>query len=557
MVFMTQRTQNFLTACLIISFVCIGLYEQITSTRRTPTADRLGPQDSESDAAERLRSHGANLTINSLGHVTSVSFKHNREVSLICIENLRHLPMLTHLYLEYSNLDDSMTAPMGDLKRIKHLSLNGTNITRETMRQVGKLTTLESLNLRALAHHKDGIGDDGLSELAPLDQLRVLNLTMNMDISPTGFHVLENLTSLRSLYLTDTRFDQRSVGYLTKLKRLSVLHTPDLSPFKLRAISHLPIRILNCGKLESRDVEHLTRFKNLEALPSHPDHYIDDTNLRHLTKLTKIKTLSLSEGSVSDHGLIRLPELPHIESLTITTNGSDYPEIKSDGLKRLTQFKNLRHLTLVALKVDDEFLEAIGNLQKLETLELQYLPITGIGFQHLRNENLHHISLEGSKIENETLGYLSQLPKLKNLELHDTPVNNEGLRALSSSKQLRSLRLRSTSVDSNGIQHLVALPNLRRLDVSFTRMDNDAIQQLSDCKSLEELNVSNCEISDVGFNNLSKLSSIKAIAIYNTQVSWEAADALWRHSNKECWITDNWCCGCMNFSGPESTWKYY
>ncbi len=50
---------------------------------------------------------------------------------------------------------------------------------------------------------------------------------------------------------------------------------------------------------------------------------------------------------------------------------------------------------------------------------------------------------------------------------------------------------------------------------------------------------------------------LETCAIYHTQVSWKAAETLWRRSDKECWITDNWCCGCMSFSGPGSIWKYY
>ena len=112
-------------------------------------------------------------------------------------------------------------------------------------------------------------------------------------------------------------------------------------------------------------------------------------------------------------------------------------------------------------------------------------------------------------------------------------------------------------MDADGIEFLIMMPELRRLDISFTGLDDKALAHLARCPSLEEINVSNCKITDAGLEHLKRSKSIRALGVYNTEVSWESANSFWEHFQKQCWITDNWCCGCMEFNVAGSSWRFY
>ncbi len=127
---------------------------------------------------------------------------------------------------------------------------------------------------------------------------------------------------------------------------------------------------------------------------------VTDADLTHLTEMTKIKTLNLSQTRVTDEGLSNL------EGLT-----------------------GLKYLHLFGTDIADAGLKHLGRLSKIELLCLDDSRITDAGLAHLKNMTelrTLHIQSKAS-ITDAGLDLLTGFAKLRELRVGGTEVTDEGV----------------------------------------------------------------------------------------------------------------------------------
>jgi hypothetical protein len=110
----------------------------------------------------------------------------------------------------------------------------------------------------------------------------------------------------------------------------------------------------------------------------------------------------------------------------------------------------------------DADLVHVGTLSRLESLSLNWTPVTDTGLAHLTGlTELRELALMRTRITDAGLARLSGLTSLEDLWLTDTRITDVGLAQLRGLTRLRQVWLKGTGVTDTGVEELRrALPNL-------------------------------------------------------------------------------------------------
>ncbi len=190
-----------------------------------------------------------------------------------------------------------------------------------------------------------------------------------------------------------------------------------------------------------------------------------DDDFKRLGRLSRLKTLSLSEGP-TDAALALLSGLSELEYLQ--TNRSSATD---DGMK------------------------ALASLKKLKTLKLFHpgKEFTGRGFAYLAElPDLERLTVAGSlQFGDEGMAAVAKLGRLKEFRTWHAGQTIEGVKRLKELKALKSLTLGQrlaykppTTVSDETIAVLAELPSLESLQLEEARLSFGALRQLSGLKTL-------------------------------------------------------------------------
>jgi Leucine-rich repeat (LRR) protein len=165
-------------------------------------------------------------------------------------------------------------------------------------------------------------------------------------------------------------------------------------------------------------------------------HGISDAELLqvgYLKRLTKLRTLGLSNCTITDAGLVHLNDLSSLKVLGLTNC-----KLGDAGLAQLQRRNGLLELVLSGCNVTDAGLAHLEHLSKLQHLLLRRTRVTDTGMPHLNG-----------------------LTRLIYLDLAETAVTDAGLEHLKSLKSLQEIWLDGTTVTDQGARELNrSLPNL-------------------------------------------------------------------------------------------------
>ena len=208
--------------------------------------------------------------------------------------------------LSYSELTAEKLADLKEVKNLRVLKLNKTQISDAGLEQINSLATLESLGLA-----NTQVTDDGLAHLKELKALRALDLSYTQ-VTDAGLPHLQGLANLQILDLPLTKITDAG---LEQLKGMTSLALIDI---------------------------RLTK--------------VTDAGLAHLTGLENLKSLNLAANQVTDAGLVHLKTLAGLTALDL-----GYTQVTDAGLAHLAGLTNLQSLNLKRTQVSDD---AVAQLQE-------------------------------------------------------------------------------------------------------------------------------------------------------------------------------------------------
>ena len=205
---------------------------------------------------------------------------------------------------------------------------------------------------------------------------------------------------------------------------------------------HFPLDIRN------EDLRCISQFPRLDTV----DFFLSDVTDSQLACLagTQIRSLALDCTGITDHGLLHIGTLRHLENLDL-----EGTEVRGPGLVHLRELPRLEALDLSYSKCGNEALEHVGQLKSLHRLQLRYLPISDSALQHIAIlEKLEFLDLGHTPVTDEGLAYLARMPNLRQLWLGCPKVTDKGLLHVSKIISLDSVCLEGTTVTHHGIRRL-------------------------------------------------------------------------------------------------------
>lgn len=257
--------------------------------------------------------------------------------------------------------------------------------------------------------------------------------------------------------------------------------------------------------------ERLQRIKNLSRLRSLSllDTSVSDEGIRLLEKATNLREINIRSDVLTDACMETLCALPALVSLLI----HDAPFITDRGIAHLRQRESLRELYLIGTHLSDRGVPSFTHLEPIWSLCLQRTLITDQGVSELaplRNLRLldleetsvvgyglcdlptppDSVYLEGCPVTDDAVVRIANhVPGLRTLSLKDTPITDDCLGPLAELKKLEALRLTGTQVTDKGVAHFRGHPSLYTLEVRGTLVSEAEELRLEELSPFDKMNV--------------------------------------------------------------------
>jgi len=211
---------------------------------------------------------------------------------------------------------------------------------------LSQVTSIESLNIISTKFN-----DEWMPHIAKLTRLKTLRFTNNGKLTDAGMAQLAGLKSLENFSFVGTQITGKAYA---KFEGFT----------KLVKVSHRGSRIDDEGLKELCD--HLPNLETISLAHAQ----FTDAGAVHLAKLTRLKGLEIGTSKATPEALVHLAKLP-LEYLQL---GEGFESAASIPL--IKDITTLRRLTLTnATKLTDAGLQTIAGLTQLESLELGKVPL--------------------------------------------------------------------------------------------------------------------------------------------------------------------------------------
>ena len=246
--------------------------------------------------------------------------------------------------------------------------------------------------------------------------------------------------------------------------------------------------------LEGAWLTPLFKLENLHTLlvekTGGPANLGDDVlaRLGQLSRLPKLKSLSLHGFKASDAGLEHLAGIKTLEYLSFHASVPGHAFAKIDG------WTNLKSIRFHGNTIDDEGLAAICQQ-----------------FPNLESLNLIH----ASALTDSSGPHLRKLEKLKNLAITDGPKMTaawlENVRGLPLEWLLVNKGPATPPTDA--IATVRAIPSLRRLSIDGTLFTDADLESLASATQIEQLTIGGLPLSDARLAILQRFSHLKKLEV--------------------------------------------
>lgn len=213
----------------------------------------------------------------------------------------------------------------------------------------------------------------------------------------------------------------------------------------------------------------------------------------------KKRTPSNSTGSAADG---RFPEDDIVETATnkdeiINSKADDKESLvirfvcDDESIKKLAHRKSLKSLDISEGSVTDRVFDNLSALSGLSYLRLNRTSVRTLnGIEKLAA--LEQLELKNTAINDDSLSRLKALTKLAMLNVSATGITDSGVKNLVGLRNLRSLFLTSTLITPAVAEPITKL-DLVRLSVAKTAVDAQTVRKIASMPSIDLLDINGCE----------------------------------------------------------------
>ncbi|XP_062027285.1 receptor-like protein 53 [Rosa rugosa] len=302
------------------------------------------------------------------------------------------------------------------------------------------------------------------------------------------------------------------------------------------AFRHLrSLNVSGCRKLTSSALWAVAGMESLRELDLSRCSKVNDAGIRHLSSVTTLEKLWISETGVSAKGVKLLSSLGNLSVLDL----GGLP-VTDQALSSLQVLTKLQYLDLWGSNISDKGAALLHMFPRLSFLNLAWTSVTKLPnwltLECLNMSNCTINLLEGDNskaplvkliVSGATFGeevadfhyiettlltfldlskstildfsFLSHLNALEHLDLSSTVIGDDSLQLIACiGVNLKYLDLNNTKVSSAGVGNLTGhVPNLQVLSISHTSVDDVTISYIGMMPSLKVIDLSNTNIKGV------------------------------------------------------------
>jgi Leucine-rich repeat (LRR) protein len=238
--------------------------------------------------------------------LTRVSLGNKAATDELVAELVRVVPNLEYLNLGYSTVSDKAFPEIGKLSKLRELKCMDLPITAAAMVPIGKLPSLQQLDVS-----KTAIGDDGLEALKGST---ITNLWFNTmkGVTKKGVAAIAAMPKLTNLVLqfAEINGEVEELGKSKSLKEITFMSSTldDVGGVQLAKIKTLENLFLWSTKVTDKTMEAISTLPlKVLYLGNTP---ITDAGLKPLAKIKTLETLWIDRTAVGDKGLANLANHP-------------------------------------------------------------------------------------------------------------------------------------------------------------------------------------------------------------------------------------------------------
>lgn len=233
------------------------------------------------------------------------------------------------------------------------------------------------------------------------------------------FEHLGHITTLESLNIVSTKFNDAWMPHIAKLTNLKTLRFTNNGPLtdvgmeQLAGLKNLEQFSFVGTKITGKAYAKFEGFTKLTRV-SHRGSSIDDEGLKQLCEhLPNLESISLAHAKFTDAGAVHLAKLTKLKGLELGTHNATPAALK-----------NLTNLPLQSIQLGEGFhsADAFTTVKAIPTLRT--LSVT-----------------DGSKLTDTDLSLIAGITQLESLSMDKLPLPDERLSVLSAFAHLRSLTL--------------------------------------------------------------------------------------------------------------------
>ena len=312
-----------------------------------------------------------------------------------------------------SNFTDEFLAQLSELKKLKTITVQNSEITVETLKMFATYPELTSLDLRRNLK----LDNDAMETIQTFPKLEKLYVYYN-SLSNSG---MNKISKAQTLKVVDARgcngVTDNAVKYLVRLPNLEELYfrfeVTDAGVEHIKNSKTLKfIELQDCDMLTDASVAHFTG-STLSGLRIFRCKSFGDAGVQGIAGM-KLERLELRDLNVGNDGVLALKAMG-AESLK-SVELSELPSVDEAGLNELLgSWKSPTTLSLFTMPATDETVKTIvASMPGLKTLTLRAVQITDASIDEIvKLENLETLDLR----ENAglTVDGMMKLTQAKNL----------------------------------------------------------------------------------------------------------------------------------------------
>lgn len=272
----------------------------------------------------------------------------------------------------------------------KVLSVRCFDGSDKVLRHFEIFDNLKNLNISAV-----NVTSNGMNLIGKIHSLETLNLSRNMLISNEDIKKLSNLSHLKSLDLRQTNVTSVGLKYLNTLVLLENLNLNNSTTFGPRIFAGT--------------VDQLKSLKSLKFLGLMGSEMTDNDVKNILENFKALEELNLQNTNITNNCMDDLKKIKNLTSLNIVGTN-----VTKKCIKKLLEFKNLKDLHIHFKNLNEDDLKDLSRLKCLKTLNIEGVEISKDGLLHLKTmTNLIDLVLDRSTSEKDVDWLREQLPDTK------------------------------------------------------------------------------------------------------------------------------------------------